>query len=251
MMETVKNQTYENIVTIVHADDPRDEYVAGDIIIRGSAYNSEYGNGTYNLYNNRLLQTIPTRDGWYHFIDDDDMYADDNVIERLVASSLEDHVNIARVQRWNTTVCPRHWGSQKTFQTECFFMHCQHKDRARWWGNKNGDHNYSRKLTDVLPINWIDNLLICKAQVGKGHGRKLDLDGKLRSYKDALPPHRKVACIGLIPNNRGPRSEQLRQGEMKFMRYDAAYRLEREGVVKITHYKTYIQEQESEVKHAG
>lgn len=34
MMESIKKQTYKNIVTIVHSDNPNDLYVEGDIIIR-------------------------------------------------------------------------------------------------------------------------------------------------------------------------------------------------------------------------
>ena len=104
MMETIKNQTYNNIVIIVHSDDPRDEYITGDVIVRGTAYGPEYGNGTYNLYNNRLLKAIPPVPGWFHFIDDDDEYASPDVIEKLVKNSKKDHVNIGRVQRWNKTV---------------------------------------------------------------------------------------------------------------------------------------------------
>ena len=172
MMETIQNQTYKNIVTIVHSDDPRDEYVDGDIIIRGSAYAPGYGNAPYNFYNNTLLKAIPENNGWFHFIDDDDEYASDTVIDQLVEKSKEDHVNVGRVERWNGTIWPRGWKTQRSFQTECFFVHASHKMKANWWGHKGGDHYYSKQLTKKLPIHWIDNLIICKAQEGKGHGKK-------------------------------------------------------------------------------
>ena len=88
MMETIKNQTYPNIITIVHTDDPADTYVSGDIIIRGERLKkSPQMTAPYNLYNNTLLRSIPDGEGWYHFIDDDDLYAAPDVIEKLVKYS--------------------------------------------------------------------------------------------------------------------------------------------------------------------
>lgn len=239
MMETIKNQTYKNIVTIVHSDDPRDEYVSGDIIINGAIYGPEYGNGTYNLYNNRLLRSIPPGPGWYHFIDDDDGYAAPDVIEKLVKNSLRDHVNVARVQRWNKTIWPRHWGSQKSYQTECFFLHTDHKLKAKWWGNRGGDHHYSKQLTKKLPINWIEGLLICKAQEGKGHGKKLDKGGKRAKILKSFKPDEKVFVRGFIRYRKGPRANWIMQGEIKKMKYEIAAELEKIGVGKITNFGSY------------
>lgn len=235
MMETIKEQSYPNVVTIVHTDDPRDKYVEGDIIIRGSAYGPEFGNGSYNLYNNRLLKAIPDGPGWFHFIDDDDEYAGIDVIAKFVNESKKDHVNVARVQRWKQTIWPRKWRNQRSFQTECFLVHTDHKNRAKWWGHKGGDHNYSKKLTKRLPINWIEHLLVCKAQEGKGHGKKLDKGGRRLDYSDAFKPYEKVTCIGLYPINVSNKNNRIAQGEIKKLRYDVAQKFERMGKVKITH----------------
>ena len=238
-METIKNQTYKNIVTIIHSDDPRDEYITGDVILRAPAYGLEYGSGSYNLYNNRLLRAIPEGPGWFHFIDDDDEYAAPDVIERLVNLSKRDHINVGRVQRWNKTVWPKNWKTQKSFQTECYFLHTDHKFKAKWWGNKGGDHHYSKQLTKVLPVNWIEDLLICKAQEGKGHGRKLDKGGKKLDYSKSLNPDKKIPVIGLIRNRTGNKDERISQGEIKWMRYEAALRLEKLEKVKITNWGKY------------
>lgn len=242
MMETIKEQTYKNIVTIIHSDDPRDEYITGDIILRGTAFTTQYGDGPYNLYNNRLLKAIPAdKPGWFHFIDDDDEYAAPDVIEKFVNASKPDHVNVARVERWNGTIWPKHWQGQKSFQTECFLLHTEHRLKAKWWGNKGGDHHYSKQLTRILPINWIDKLLICKAQEGKGHGRKLDQGGKPIDLTDAVAPDKKIVCIGLIPNRAQKKEERIGQGEIKRLRYSVALKLEREGKVIITNWTNYIE----------
>jgi hypothetical protein len=236
MMESIKKQTYNNIVTIVHSDDPRDEYVTGDIIIRGAAYGPEYGNGTYNLYNNRLLRKIPSdKPGYYHFIDDDDRYASPDAIEKFVTSCKPDHINIAKVKRWKNTVFPKKWKNQKSYQTECFMLHTDHRLKAKWWGNKGGDHYYSKQLTKILPINWIEDLIICEAQEGKGHGKKLD-KGKKRTPRPELPPDAKVTVLGLRKHLRGKRSQWIRMGQYKVMNYRLASQLEKEGKVKITNY---------------
>jgi len=232
MMESIKAQTYKNIITIVHTDDPRDEYVTGDIIIKGHAYSKDYGTGPYNLYMNRLLKAIPDGPGWYHFIDDDDEYASPDVIERLVENSKRDHVNVGHVQRWNGVIFPRAWGTQKSFQTEIFFLHTDHKNKARWWANTGGDHYYSKQLTKVLPTNWIDDLLICKAQEGKGHGRRLDAGGKLIKSKIT---QKRVPVLGMVSNRNGNPKARVIQGQFKMMNSEIAEKLEREGKVKITY----------------
>ena len=53
-MESIKAQDYPNIVTIVHTDDPKDDYVEGDIIIKGER-DYQARSGFYNLYNARVI----------------------------------------------------------------------------------------------------------------------------------------------------------------------------------------------------
>ena len=173
MMQSIKEQTYPNIITIVHTDDINDNYVEGDIILR-SERNIETGRGFYNLYCNKLLDAISDIPGWYHFIDDDDMYASNNVIERLIEKSKINYMNVARVDRGNGFIWPKYWKEQNSFQGECIFLHTIHKDKARWISKKKADHNYTRKLAQILKINWIDDLIITKAQEGKGRGKRLD-----------------------------------------------------------------------------
>lgn len=234
LMQSIKEQTYPNIITIVHTDDPADDYITGDIIIRGIRPPSSLGTAPYNLYNNTLLQAIPDGAGWYHFIDDDDMYAIPDAIERLVANSRRGCVNVGRVKRWNETVWPRRWGTQKSFQTECFFLHTEHKNIGEWWANKGGDHNYSKQLTAKLPINWIDNLLIAKAQDGKGHGRRYDLGEKpVKMDVNGVATVHDMVRVEYLRTIRSPLFLKGKLGEIKDMRKERAERLERKGKVKI------------------
>ena len=109
-----------------------------------------------------------------HFIDDDDEYYDENVIENLVKNAKRDCVNVGRSQRREGRIYPKRWKNQRSYQTECFFLHTDHKKKATWWNRRGGDHNYSKQLTKILDINWID-MIICNAQAGKGYGKRLYL----------------------------------------------------------------------------
>ena len=60
-----------------------------------------------------------------------------------------------------------------------------------------------KQLTKILPINWIENVLICKAQEGKGHGRKCDRGGKRPDYSDFMEADQKIPVLGLVKNRGG------------------------------------------------
>lgn len=175
LMKSIEAQSYPNIVTIVHSDDINDKYIYGDIIVR-SKRKTEVGRGFFNLYCNKLLMTIPADvPGWYHFIDDDDRYLDRKSIAKFVKNAKEDYINVARADRGGGRIWPKHWKGQSSFQSECFMLHTKHRKLAKWWHKKGGDHNYTKQITRKLPINWIENLIVCKAQSGKGRGLRLDL----------------------------------------------------------------------------
>lgn len=234
-MESVKNQTYPNIVTIVHTDDPRDEYVTGDIIIKGSKYPQSVGGAPYNLYCNALLDVIPDdKPGWFCFLDDDDEYTEPDIIERLVKNSKPDCINACRVIRWNKEIFPKHWGSKQSFQSECFFLSTAYKNAARWWSNKGGDHFYTRQLVRILPINWIDNLTAVRVQKGKGRGNPE------KGIKDSFSE--KMICV--IANHeikKGERKYWLSQNEYKWLPYDMALEYEKAGYAQITYYTNSTQ----------
>jgi hypothetical protein len=97
---------------------------------------------------------------------------------------------ICKAQRWNNTIWPRKWKEQRSFQTECFVLHSTVAKRAKWWGDKGGDHNYTRQLTRSHPLKWRD-VLCARAQEGKGHGKIIDAGGEEWDW-DSLPMKQKV-----------------------------------------------------------
>lgn len=183
-MESISRQDYPHIITIVHKDSRNDLYCHDADIVLYSDRIEANGPGHYNLYCNKLLQAIPDiADGWYHFIDDDDAYSTDDVISQLVAMSDRDKINVGKSQRADNVIYPARWGGdQDSFQTECFFLHLSHRNKAHWPHTRGGDHYYSKQLTAMMPINWID-LLICKAQAGKGYGLRMDYHEQTQYYR--------------------------------------------------------------------
>jgi glycosyltransferase involved in cell wall biosynthesis len=240
-MKSVLEQDYPNIITIVHSDDDRDKYVCGDIIIRSPLKICD-GPGYYNLYCNKLLEAIPENtDGWYHFLDDDDRYTDPETISKLVAAADPDAVNVGRSQRADGIIYPKNWKNQESFQTECFFLHTKHKNKATWWHNRAGDHNYSSQLTKILPINWIDNLIICTAQAGKGFGKRMDLDDQKKFYRKggkrsvcgARGSRADYYFVHYLQDVKGDQRTQGSRGENRWIHKDYATILVGQGRIKV------------------
>ncbi len=226
-MNSVREQTYPNIVTIVHTDNSNDTYVEGDIIIRGEPLSYDLGPAPYNLYCNRMLESIPDdAPGWFFFLDDDDMLASPDAITTLVKNAKRDRINVGRVERWEGQIFPKDWGSARSFQSECFLIHTDYKNLGRWWANRGGDHYYSRQITDKLPINWIDNLIIAKVQEGKGNGMRLDIGqaGGLPRPNDLVPVIYKEPV-------RIPTDCRGRPGEIRSIPYYRAKELQQRGKV--------------------
>lgn len=247
MMDSINKQTYQNIITIVHTDEPTDDYIEGDIIIRGEriTHNPADGltklNAPYNLYCNRLLESIPEGDGWYYFLDDDDILSAPDVIEKFVKNSLEDHINVARVSRYGC-LWPKNWKTDNRFHTESFFLHAKHKNLARWWGNRGGDHNYSYQICQQLPCNWIDGLISAQAQEGKGHGKRLDYKMSAQKIRE-MPP----VYVLFTTRVRTPSDCRGREGEIKEVSYKRAIELEMRGKVIINPNKEQIEQKKQEL----
>ena len=189
--ETVKALTGFNVVHIVHCDDPiSEQYVECDILVRGEAHAKNVGSAPYNLYCNRLLKAIPGA-GWVHFMDDDDKYSSSDCLQRILDGADKGKIHVGKVERWNNKLFPASWGAQKSFQTECIVMDAEIAKRGKWWGNKSGDHFYTRQLTRLYECEWHD-VKIAEMQECKGHGKLIDLGRKVMRVD--LPDNQMVWC---------------------------------------------------------
>jgi len=166
------------------------------------------------------------------FLDDDDIFFDNTVIERFVKASQPDHINICHVMRWNFEIFPKRWKDpQFGAQTECFMIHTKHKNLAQWWDNKGGDYDYSRKIQALLPSNFIDTIISCKPQEGKGNGKCNDLGRNAPErpgnicFQDVL--------IEFIKEIKTPKALRGKVGDVRTMQRMRAERLEAKGKVRI------------------
>lgn len=231
--ESVKALNYPNVVHIVHTDDPRCEsYIECDILIRGEAHGAYVGTAPYNLYNNRLLDAVPSG-GWIHFIDDDDEYTCPEALDWVHDGMDKEAVNVCKAARWNDTIWPRNWGKQMSFQTECFVLWSTLSKRAKWWGDKGGDHHYTKQLTRRANRTWNDYLVV-RAQEGKGHGQLIDAGGVEMDYDGAYPADREV--LVKLDRDRGRRAG----AKLHKMPYHEARTLEKHGFGRVTYKGTEV-----------
>lgn len=177
MMKSVKAQTYKPLITIVHSDDRQDQYVEGDLIIHGDPFPDDLGSAPYNLYCNRLLDAIPDLVGWYFFLDDDEKLHEPETVDKIVAQAKRDHLNATKAI-WGTVEDPT---IKKVYPDDfvisgivalptcSFFLHTDHKHKARWPAERYGDYKYTSRLN--LPVYWID-LIRQEQQISKGYGKK-------------------------------------------------------------------------------
>ncbi len=228
MRESVAALTWPGgVVHVVHADDPRCEsYIDCDILIKGEYHGDYMGDAPYNLYNNRLLK-IPPAGAWVAFIDDDDEYTAPDVFEQIINNPDAD-MFVNKAQRWNDTIWPRHWLTQKSFQTECFVLDSLLAKSGKWWGDRGGDHYYTKQIVrKASKIVWRD-VLACKAQEGKGHGKLVDIGGNEWNW-DSLPPHEMVH-VKMYRGGHGRHAAKLYQ-----MSFAEAREIEKQGLGRVTY----------------
>jgi len=234
--DSARSLTWPGGVTIItHTDDPRDSYVRGDIVIKAQAYGPYMGSAPYNLYCNALLAAIPG-DGWVHFLDDDDEYVAPDVFERLLdGNPSKDKMHCGKVTRWNGVVFPQS-RQQKGFQTEIFCTWSKVAKSAKWWSEKGGDHYYTKQLTKMHDIRFTD-VMIAKAQEGKGHGKRVDIGGAEVDWDNALKPgeHVHFLCTARATRSR------LQVGKLYEMPYIEARSLEKYGLGRVTFKHTMIE----------
>jgi hypothetical protein len=214
------------VVHIVHTDDPRDTYVEGDVIVRGETYGPSFGPGFYNLYCNRLLKAIPggkDKEGWVHFLDDDDRYLSPDSMAWLAGGN-RDALHACKTRRVgvckHATIFPAQWKKQTTFQTECFAVWSSIARKATWWGQKGGDHQYTKQITHRHPVIWHD-VIATEAQAGKGNGAAerrgtMEPDAKVRFKMFATVKGRKQTALIEVPYSEAAMMERHGLGRVTF-----------------------------------
>lgn len=236
LIASIRQLEWDNIKIVVHTDDPRDDYVEGDIIIKGEVQGPYMGTAPYNLYNNRLLHAIK-EPGWIHFIDDDDKYSGPDVFNKLLDGVPKDKVAVGKVIRWEGKIFPAKWKQQRSFQTECFSVYSDIAKKYKWWADKGGDHYYSRQIVRQHGLIWKD-VIIAEVQNevhGKGHGRRIDVDNQDGVRGGRIFDPKEDVYIKLFDRHMRGEAATLQQ-----VKYEEAVMLERLGYGRLSYKGTTI-----------
>lgn len=166
---SIKSQTYKNVIHYVSTDNPLDfDYLEGkDIVVvkvnkqadsnvKFNADGDKYA--PYNLYCNELLKRV--QHGWILFLDDDDNLLHNKVLEELVEyinCHDEDTLFIWQMRYPNGKLAPSNELIKKeiikinNIGSPCFAFNAKYKNLVKWDNYKRSDFRFINELKDHIP----------------------------------------------------------------------------------------------------
>lgn len=162
---------------IVISDDPADEYMEGDLVLRVPHIP---GRG-HNLYFNQVRQHIPPSHPWVIFLDDDDRFLGpfsldlirDEILKQVFTR--EDCLYLWQVEFTDERLIPGNAFGQLPQPGNIsgigFCYHSKHWED--WKGEAMGDFHVINALYSRLNPVWIEAVLTGVQEIG--HGLKMDL----------------------------------------------------------------------------
>jgi hypothetical protein len=157
-LASLQSQTYKNVHIMVG----HDRASALDYIPRELQCVFVYADNAfvyfYDLYCNDLKAKVT--DGWFFFLDDDDILTSPTVLQQLAAHLTDPGAIICQFIR-NGIPKPRdNYIRHKVIQEgkiglPCLVLHHKYKDIAALDGQKGGDYRYIKEVTDQVPTKFI------------------------------------------------------------------------------------------------
>lgn len=168
-VESVKMQTYPNIEQIACADDDESFEYASKLVKniirverRPKREEHDWRHSPYNLYCNELMEQIK-EPGWVMFLDDDDMFTDRNAVSKIVSQiKTEDEFLVWKIKFPKAIIPGMSWGRAiipGDIDANCYMFHSKYIWAAQWDEVKESDFRVAQKLSRLLPIKWIDEVL--------------------------------------------------------------------------------------------
>lgn len=172
-LESVVAQTYPNIRIVVGYDNDAALSYIHDKIERTWVFKVETYPYYYDLYCNRLKKLVG--DGWFFFLDDDDVLASPTVLQELSEHLAGPHEAIICQFLRNGVPKPADNYIRKRVIREgkiglpCLVLHSKHKALSGLDGQKAGDYRYIKEVTEQVNTKFITLPLVSAGP--RGHGQ--------------------------------------------------------------------------------
>jgi glycosyltransferase involved in cell wall biosynthesis len=171
-LESIRNQTYQNVRIVVGFDYLR----ALEYIPKGIERQMVYADKTlpcyYDCYCNQLK--LNTEIDWFFFLDDDDILASPTVLQELSEHLTGPQEAIICQFLRNGVPKPADNYIRKRVIWEgkiglpCLVLHSKYKDLSGLDGQKAGDYRYIKEVTDQVPTKFIALPLVSSGPRGFG-----------------------------------------------------------------------------------
>lgn len=158
-MESIQAQVYRNIrIVIAYDDDSALRYIPPGIDkmrVRQIGHIPYY----YDLYCNNLKLAVD--DGWFFFLDDDDILISPTILQELSEHLTGPHEAIICQFLRNGVPKPRDNYIKNRIIAEgkiglpCLVLHSKHKALSGLDGEKSGDYRYIKEVTDQVNTKFI------------------------------------------------------------------------------------------------
>lgn len=172
-LESIRNQTYRNIRIVVGYDDDRaQEYIPDELeqyYMPGDPALPYY----YDTYCNWLKEMVT--DGWFFFLDDDDILTSPTALQELSEHLTGPHEAIICQFLRNGVPKPADNYIRKGVIWEgkiglpCLVLHSKHKELSGLDGQKAGDYRYIKEVTSQVNTKFIALPLVSAGP--RGHGQ--------------------------------------------------------------------------------
>jgi hypothetical protein len=225
-------QDYPNINLIVCTDDKASvEYTRGtaarhidcsdinceSVEIEGNDYGKPFKS---NLYINRAQQAV--KEGFILILDDDDMFTCSNSVSSIMKHAKKDALVVSKVNINGQIIPNGSFGKEvKLYDITAIGLcyHVSHIDKTDWSEWKRADYRTAKKLSEHLPIIWLDAVL-SKTQSKAGMGRRVDIinlnEGWMKTVRILNEAIGEVGKIKRLPKQIA--HEQVKKGNAEYLK---------------------------------
>ncbi len=168
-INSITKQTYKNYRVIVSNDRGADYIPEWCQTVTVTPGLKDY---YWNLYCNELKEQV--KDGWFFFLDDDDMLIDSTALARISAHMInQDEGIICQFTRWGrrkpSTYC---MNSKQIMRGKigmpCIFLHHSQKGIAYFDDKPAADYRFIKEVSGKIKLNFVHEVVVETDRISKG-----------------------------------------------------------------------------------